>query len=385
MYPRRNRTVQSMSQLQLSLLILGAVVIGGVVAYNWLQERMHRKRAERAFDQPPADVLFDRVDPGASLDAAPANDMSDVSIDAARDDWVDDAQAESSSDGSAASAEFTRAPAAHESGEPEVDCVVVFDASAPLSGEALRAIVDAFATLARPVRVTGFDERSGHWMTLDDSAPGRFTRARAAMQIADRQAMASRAELDAFVALANAAAEHIDARASQPDLAEIETRARELDAFCAEVDIAIGLSVVARTGQHFQGTTIRALAESAGLTLKADGQFHFEDAHGASQFTLDNQDTEPFFPESMKSLTTSGITFLLDVPRASGGLASFDRMVQLTKKFAATLDGLIVDDNRQPLNDNGLGAIRRHLSGVYVAMEAAGIPAGGLIALRLFA
>jgi FtsZ-interacting cell division protein ZipA len=60
-------------------------------------------------------------------------------------------------------------------------------------------------------------------------------------------------------------------------------------------------------------------------------------------------------------------------------------MVQLTKKFAATLDGLIVDDNRQPLNDNGLGAIRRHLSGVYAAMEAADIPAGGPIALRLFA
>lgn len=373
-----------MSKLQLSLLILGAVVIGGVVAYNWLQERMHRKRAERAFDQPPADVLFDRVDPGASLDPVPSVHPGDVSIDGVRDDWVDDAPAEPAPTTRAAH-ESTRPPVAQDSGEPEVDCTVVFDAATPLSGEALRAIVDAFATLARPVRVTGFDERSGQWVALDDSAPGRFTRAQAAMQIADRQAMASRAELDAFVALANAVAEHVDARASQPDLAAVEARARELDEFCAEVDIAIGLSVVARTGQHFQGTTIRALAESAGLTLKADGQFHFEDAHGASQFTLDNQDTEPFFPESMKSLTTSGITFLLDVPRASGGLASFDRMVQLTKKFAATLDGLIVDDNRQPLNDNGLGAIRRHLSGVYAAMDAADIPAGSQIALRLFA
>ncbi len=374
-----------MSQLQLSLLILGAVVIGGVIAYNWLQERMHRKRAERAFDQPPADVLFDRIDPTASLDAAPADDRADDPIGAVRDDWVDETPAGPPPTAREVPGEITRAAPTHESGEPEVDCVVVFEASSAMSGESLRAIVDAFATLARPVRVNGFDERSGQWVALDDSAPGRFTRARAAMQIADRQAMASRAELDAFVALANAAGAHIGARASQPDLAVIEARARELDAFCAEVDIAIGLSVVARTGQHFQGTTIRALAESSGLTLKADGQFHFEDAHGALQFTLDNQDTEPFFPESIKSLTTSGITFLLDVPRASGGLASFDRMVQLTKKFAATLDGLIVDDNRQPLNDNGLGAIRRHLSGVYAAMEAADIPAGSPVALRLFA
>jgi hypothetical protein len=132
-----------MSQLQLSLLILGAVVIGGVVAYNWLQERMHRKRAERAFDQPPADVLFDRVDPGASLDAARVDDRSDVSIDAARDDWVDEASPESSSVARDNTPELTRAPAVDESGEPAVDCVVVFDVSAPLSGDALRAIIQA--------------------------------------------------------------------------------------------------------------------------------------------------------------------------------------------------------------------------------------------------
>ena len=168
------------------------------------------------------------------------------------------------------------------------------------------------------------------------------------------------------------------------DLDAIEARARELDTFCGDVDIAIGLSVVARTGQQFQGTTIRALAESSGLQLKADGQFHFEDADGVPQFTLDNQDAEPFFPDSMRNLSTTGITFLLDVPRASGAVSSFDRMVQITKKFATTLDGIIVDDNRQPLNDKGLDAIRRHLAGVYVAMENAGIPAGSPLAMRLF-
>lgn len=372
-----------MSQLQLSLLILGGVVIAGVLAYNWLQERSHRKRTERAFDQPPPDVLFDRVDPGATFDAGPSVGPVDAPATAVREDWVADDAPEPAA-APRTIVETPRAQAAPEHAGPAVDCEVILEAPAALGEDGLRAVVDAFSTLARPVRVTGFDSRSGQWAPLDDASPGRFTRVRAAMQIADRQAMASRAELEAFVALANAAAEHVSATATLPDLDATEARARELDAFCADVDIAIGLSVVARTGQHFQGTTIRALAESSGLVLKADGQFHFEDAHGAPQFTLDNQDPEPFFPDSMKSLTTSGITFLLDVPRASGGLASFDRMVQLTKKFAATLDGLIVDDNRQALNDNGLGAIRRHLAGVYTAMETAEIPAGGPIALRLF-
>jgi len=378
-----------MSQLQLSLLILGGVVIAGVLAYNWLQERSHRKRTEQAFDQPPPDVLFDRVDPGATLDVPPAADPIELPRPGPRDAWIEEPlpPLPEAVPGLRLAVEPTRAtpvPPVPETSGPAVDCVVMLEAPAPLGADGLRAVVDAFSTLARPVRVTGFDGRSGQWVVLDASAPGRFTSVRAAMQIADRQAMASRAELEAFVALAQAAAEHIGAAATLPDLDAIETRARELDAFCAEVDIAIGLSVIARTGQQFQGTTIRALAESAGLVLKADGQFHFEDAHGASQFTLDNQDPEPFFPESIKNLAPSGITFLLDVPRASGGLASFDRMVQLTKKFAATLDGLIVDDNRQALNDNGLGAIRRHLAGVYTAMDTADIPPGGPVALRLF-
>ena len=45
--------------------------------------------------------------------------------------------------------------------------------------------------------------------------------------------------------------------------------------------------------------------------------------HGDVLFTLDNHEPMPFVPEQMKTLSTSGITFLLDVPRVGRCAARF--------------------------------------------------------------
>ena len=48
-----------MSDLQLGLIILGAIIIGGVLAYNWLQEKKLRKEVSSDFIVPQKDVLAD--------------------------------------------------------------------------------------------------------------------------------------------------------------------------------------------------------------------------------------------------------------------------------------------------------------------------------------
>jgi hypothetical protein len=47
-----------MSELQIGLLAIGALVIGGVLAYNRIQERRAREAARRAFPPAGADVLM---------------------------------------------------------------------------------------------------------------------------------------------------------------------------------------------------------------------------------------------------------------------------------------------------------------------------------------
>ena len=67
-----------------------------------------------------------------------------------------------------------------------------------------------------------------------------------------------------------------------------------------------------------------------------------------------------------------------------GGIAAFDRFVEFTHALADALSAGIVDDNRQPLDEAGLGRIRAQLQALYTSMEQQGIPAGGSLALRLF-
>src|SRR3982751_5032486 len=47
-----------MSDLQVSLLIIGAIVVGGVTAFNWFQQWRLRRRLEDAFGDKPDDVLL---------------------------------------------------------------------------------------------------------------------------------------------------------------------------------------------------------------------------------------------------------------------------------------------------------------------------------------
>lgn len=56
------------NELQVSLLVIGAVAVAGVVAYNKWQERKARNSAEQAFRSEHPDVLLD------AQPAAPASE-----------------------------------------------------------------------------------------------------------------------------------------------------------------------------------------------------------------------------------------------------------------------------------------------------------------------
>jgi hypothetical protein len=63
----------------------------------------------------------------------------------------------------------------------------------------------------------------------------------------------------------------------------------------------------------------------------------------------------------------------------------FGEMVHVAGVFADALGGIMVDDNRVPLTDTGIRKIKQQLSTIQSLMQARNIPAGGKVALRLFA
>ena len=71
-------------------------------------------------------------------------------------------------------------------------------------------------------------------------------------------------------------------------------------------------------------------------------------------------------------------------PTFSNPAATLADMVQVAGIFAENLTAQLVDDNRKPLSDAGLASLRRQLEGIVNDMESYGVPAGGVLARRLF-
>lgn len=419
-----------MSELQMGLLALGGVAVLGVFGYNKWQERQHRKVAERVFQQPGEDVLLEKapVEPvWEDREPEPVWREPVLSKPVEDDDWEPRPVA------AEATVEVTEVAEAVEPvremmeplpAEPEVlpvaepelplaqiepvvqEAPVQEQVDVPLPASLLCARVDAIAILElvehvpapqvlasqrealkklrKPLHWVGFNESQGAWEMIGPETPTAYRRLRVGLQLADRQGPVSGGDFSLFSAAMQQLADELMAVADMPSSQQALDQAQQLDRFCADVDMQIGVNLVSR-GTPFAGTKIRALAEAAGMTLGLEGSYVRHDDDGRALFSLQNFEASGFAAETLKTMSTHGLVFLLDVPRVPKGQIVYSQMVELAKRFAETLNGALVDDNRQPLAEPQLAHIRQeYVVKPQAAMEAQGIPAGGPLALRLF-
>lgn len=360
-----------MSDLQLALIGIGAVVVAGVYGFNWFQQRKYRRESAKAFGKPHEDVLLggsgataveERVEP--RLGAGPAFE-------------------ERAAEGSAGPLPVP-APEGADVLDGSVDYIAEMRPGNAVPGSALGPLLQHRFDFDKPVRVMGWNQAAGKWEDPSSEAGCAYSRIRIALQFADRAGPVSELKLAEFRDLVRDVADQLGAEAECPELEEAHARAALLDGVCAEVDVVIGINVVSRDGAAFPGTKIRAMAEAAGFNLTPDGTYRYLGDRGEHLYSLQNLDPAPFAADTMKTLTTRGITLLLDIPRVPAGGRAFDQMVSLARHFAGTLGGMLVDDNRVPLNESGLARIRAQIEDIQARMAAQGLQPGGALALRLF-
>jgi len=374
-----------MSDLQIGLAILGGLVVASVLAFNWWQERQFRQRGEQTFSVRHDDVLLGQpAMPGAS--AAMAGSPQPHSHDEPRIEPSMEPRMEPhlDNDPEAVAPAFSSVlkGGVVDLPRPEIDYIVELRAGEFIAADKLARLKQSLPGLTRRISFGGLNDHSKSWEALRDG--GCYASVRVALQLVDRSGPVNEEQLRAFGDVIRDTASEMSAIAELPEFAPALERAVALDEFCADVDVLVGINVIANTGQVFHGTKIRALAEAAGLHLQASGVFHCHDEQGATLYSVDNQESEPFLIDRIRNITTPGITFLLDVPRVANGPRVFDKMVAMSRSFADSLDGTLADDNRALLNDSGLDRIRAQLRAIYTAMEQRGIEAGGPLALRLF-
>lgn len=407
-----------MTDLQLYSLIGGGAIVAVVYAFNWWQEYRYRKEANRAFARNQPDVLLDtpknmvrtgethrlepmldqpvkrpepRLEPQLEA-AAPVTRFEEdddreilghddipplphglrfnapepapralAPIEILADD--DDAEEDESSEAGVLATSLL---------DPALDFVAEVHA-----GERIAAKdVPPFPGAKRVVAIGRNDD--DQWEVVSAHSKANYTELRVALQLADRQGPLSQEQLNAFCMSVQQFADANDAFVTFPQRSGKLGAAKELDEFCAVVDVLIGLNIFAG-GKPFAMEQVRALAENAGLVRGTDGNFVYRSDSGKTLFTLANHDETPF------GMTSTGLTLLFDVPRVAGGMSVFDYLTEFSQSLAAALGAELVDDNGKAITETSLANIRKQLGAIYSKMDDRGIAAGSVAALRLFA
>lgn len=386
-----------MSDLHLSLMIFGLLVIVGVVAYNWIQEQKFRKIAQQRFQAPREDVLMSSSgEPMADTRGPRTETLDDVRIEPRLRDAFAPEQEQEQEQEPVISEEAPEQPAKSavpvqrkaDNAYPApidsvIDFVVRIDFSEPVQAGAVQtALGDAeFGKAAYWLALNA----TGQWEALDKASERlELVTLCGALQLADRAGAVSSEDLNGFIQHVQQVGEMLSAVVQLPERQTALDTAAKLDEFCADVDILVGVNVIALEQATFAGTKIRALAEAGGFTLANDGTYQYCDDHGTVLYSLSNQESAPFNGDAIKNLSTHGLTLLFDVPRIPNGLRAFDHMIQFARHLTDSLKGMMVDDNLRPLTDEGVTKIKQQLSLIYGKMDKHGITAGSPRAQRLF-
>lgn len=370
-----------MSELQAALLAIGVGVIVAVYVFGWWQQWRYRSKFSAAFKTNHSDALYQPGDAGLAA-SAQQSPLAETADNAAVGETI--AAAET---GQAPAAELSAANLLDDSCallDARSDFIIELNLSEPSHAAVLDGLWQRKFDFRKPVQVCGLTMGTKKWERVIAESQVLYSRFRIALQLVDRGGAISETKLADFKDLVLGVAKQIKADATVPDIRETHRHAVEMDAFCAEVDQMVGVNLVPPGTRLLRGGRIAQAASMLGMTLEADGAFHFLDAQGRTLFSLINQDTKPFQHLTLETSSTAGVTLLLDVPRVENPGQEFDRMMHVASELARELQLNMVDDHRVALSEKGLALIRTRINEVELKMCARGLTPGSSQARRLF-
>jgi len=154
------------------------------------------------------------------------------------------------------------------------------------------------------------------------------------------------------------------------DMSGVLARARALDADSAKLDAQVCINVDA--AETLGPSHLAALAGPLAVVERGNNRYARLGPRGETLFSV-SLGEQP-----------NRLSFLLDVPRVDPGSKPFSAMVECVKICARRLPGRIIDDGGKALNDRSIETIAHEIEQRFVALAAAGLPAGSAAALRVF-
>ena len=257
------------------------------------------------------------------------------------------------------------------------DCIVELFLGAEARGERiLQATGGLWHVGSKPVLVRGgreqaFDEGS---RTGDGFSPivpeADYNLVQMAVLLANRHGPLTVDEYEAFAAQVQAVADAFGAIVDLPDTQVVIARARALDAELGALDAQVAINV--ELPRPLEPDDLPGLARRLNLHAQPRERYVRVDGQGHAIFSVGPGDLP------------NRILLILDVPRVARDGLPLREMVECAWKTAQSLEGRMIDDGGNPIDNALFERIESQVEMHYQALTAAGLTAGSSIARRVF-
>lgn len=265
-----------------------------------------------------------------------------------------------------------------------IDVLAPIAVDAPVSGEAaLAALPPTRRAGSKPFAIEGRNEATQEWET--PRAGQRYAAFQAGVQLANRGGALNDIEYSEFVMKAQAFADAINGSAEFPEMRDEVARARELDQFAGTHDAQLSFTLRARQAAWSPGYVHQNAARLGFVAGAIPGRLVLPaNVQGGPPILGLAFSTQAALAEDPAHSAIRELTLSLDVPHVPRSEQPFVRMRDAAIALAASMDGLITDDNGHVIPAEALDAIGADLEHLYDTLDARDLSAGSPQARRLF-
>jgi hypothetical protein len=265
-----------------------------------------------------------------------------------------------------------------------IDVIAPIVLEAHVSGEAaLAAMPTTRRAGSKPFAVEGLNVTSGEWEA--PHAGQRYSAFQAGVQMANRTGALNEIEYSEFVMKAQAFADAVNGSPEFPEMLHEVARARELDQFASDHDAQLGFTLRARNAAWSPGYVQQNAARLGFVSGVIPGRMVLPaQVQGMPPVLGLTFDTQAAMAEDPALSAIREVTLSLDVPQVDRSERPFVRMRESAIALAASMDGLITDDNGQVIRLESLDGIGADLEQLYDTLDGRDLSAGSVLARRLF-
>ena len=265
-----------------------------------------------------------------------------------------------------------------------IDVIAPIALDGNVSGDAaLAALPPTRRAGSKPFAVEGLNALTQQW---EMPAPGqRYSAFQAGVQLANRVGALNEIEYSEFVMKAQAFADAVGGAPEFPEMLDEVARARELDQFASGHDAQLGFTLRARSAAWSPGY-VQQHAQKLGFVAGAiPGRMVLPASVAGMPPVLGLAfDTQAALADDPAQSAIREVTLSLDVPQVQRSEQPFVRMREAAITLAASMDGIITDDNGQVIRAEALDVIGADLEQLYDTLDARDLSAGSVLARRLF-